>query len=761
MAFEDLNGWTSRVDILQLNYAGSIVEVTGTDDPFQLILRGENEELFTPILTTESVINLVSLTNFQFIDLFTQNDREFKVNYYKDIGSGLTLKWTGWITPSLYQEEYHSATNYQVSANATDGVMVLNTIPFVADDGITGDVSLIKLISYILLKTDIVLPIHVAVNAFEAGFNTAASDDPLAQSYINVEGAFLTDDQDRTYYDVLASIMTIFGARLYQFGGAWKIESIYSKADTYAYRVFDYSGEYVSNSTFDPIVEFKVSSLTNRAVWTDTSQQLEINPAIGKVSINLKLVKNEWGFTNGGFEKLIAPDSLPGYINGYPGWSLVPNGNTASFAYITSSSPSNIIGGNESVYRMLFESDSSNSEYGEDAYILSEAKAITYSASDSIRLKFDFLALEKPQQINYVKFLKFKWSLRVNNLYLQSDGTWETDANFQWVEVVIDSASYGKWNTIEVTAPFSPDDVSGSVTSDYQLKIMSGSFKFSRTDGTWEYNALTGAGSIEEISTVDLPLNYIVCFNGTITESIGLGSIDYRAVAFYELTSGDEGTSLPDVIRPSDYSDTAPLNARYWKLSSIIKVDDGNSRSDKAITSKRVTVGSFDNARLEFFPSSQEAPEERTYSLLNNAAYKENQEFDVILGDVPLDISNGENIYVNTLKTSDGTPTKSWTRTGFSELIPLVSLLAKQRVEQLNRPRFKLTGTLTSDVYIGFDNTFKDTSRYYLPMGMTISERNNEYSVELHEIELTNSDTGNPFSPAEFVTTEFGQDFDI
>lgn len=763
MEFDDINGWTSRVDILQLNFAGSLTEVKGTEDPFQLILRGENENLFTPILTTESVINLISETNFEFIDLFTQNDREFKINYYKNIGSGLNLKWTGWVTPSLYQEENHSDTNYQVSANATDGVMVLDTIPFTVDEGITGDVSLIKFIAYVLQKTDLTLPIHVAVNVFESSFATTASDDPLAQSYLNVEGAFFSDDNDRSFYSVLSSIMTVFGARLYQFGGAWKIDSIYSKADTYAYRVFDYKGTYVSNSTFNPIVELKASSLSNRAVWVETSQNLEINPAIGKVDITFKLVKNEWGFTNGGFEKFVAPASLPGYIAGYPGWSLIPNGNIASFAQVSSNSPSNLIGGNDSTYRMVFHSDSSNTTYGEDAYILSEARPITYSASDAIKLSFDFFTVENPKSTKYVDFVKFKWSFRVNNMYLQGDGSWETDATYQWVEVNIEDSEYNKWNSIEVTAPFDPVLVGTTTTSDYQLRIMTGSFKYSRTDGAWEYDELTGAGSIEEILTVDLPLNYVVCFNGIYSESFagGLVTIDYSAVAFYTLTSGDAATSLPDSIRPTDYSESGATNIRYWKLVSIIKIDDGGSRSDRAVTSKQVAVDSFDNAKLEFFPSNQIAPDEKLYSQLNNQAYKENQIFDVELGDVPLNVINGENIYLNVLKNVDGDSTQLWTRTGFSESMPLISLLAKQRVEQLRRPSFKLTGNLTSDVYIGFDNTFKDSSRYYLPMGMTISERNNEYSVELHEIELVDGDTANPFSPAEFVTTEFGQDFDI
>jgi hypothetical protein len=921
LAYNDLNGWSTRVDIQELDYSGSVIEVIGGSEPFTLSLRGENKNLFDQVFSTEAVINLLSETNFQFLELFTQDDRKYKIIFYKNTGSGLNAVWSGWITPGLYQEEYYSDSNYEISANATDNLTTLSEIKF-SDTNIKGRVSAIQIIAGILKKINLGLDINVACDLYENAFYTSAGqqfqntgftttilpwvsvhpttdtepmapfsydsgsdsitatdgsshttewiiqaplapqqvwpagsytfrvtginrsvlgidvaevrimlgafDDPVTisnfiqettpqqfaadnteytkdisfvltreyryigfqfrntrtpqavnftlnsitiqtidtgvspfyQTYIDVDNTYYDDQgESNTCLEVLSDILKIFAARIYQWNNAWNIDCLYMKSAAYDYHRFNLDGNYYAGTVNkNAIVDFKKSTLTNRGVWVNTSQNLEIISAIGKASVTYKLKKNEFGFVNGGFETYTPPTKLPGYIRDYKNWNIVQNGNIASYGYINALTSQNIIQGKDSNTKMLLISDESNSTYGEDAYIISENNPITFSASDAIKFSFDFYADEYPQPLNFVENVKFKWSLKIGSYFLQPDATWTTDTTKEWVEVDVNKDKFNDWNTVEISN-LCPQ-VSATTTTVFSLKLMHGGFSGTGAGTTWQYTALTGANSIESIATPNLPIGYTVCFNGTISETYGLITITYQAIGWYVLTSGNTTTSTPNSIRPSDYDEVSG-NVVYWKLVSMVKINNGGSRSTNLIKNKKVTINSFDNVKVEFLPYGQEPPEEKVYTSVNDPNFKENIEVETLVGDAPPDITNASSIYKNYLTHADGTPTYGWARVGFSEFLPILSLLAKQIVEHYKKPKFKLTGSFTTDTWLGFDATLRDGSRVFLPMGMTIKDKMNEYDVEIHEFETVDGNSTNPFDSAEFVTSEFGPDFNI
>lgn len=893
LEYSDANSNATRIDILQLDYTGDIEEVCGTDTPFILRLRGENKNLFDPVFSTECSVNLLSATNYQFLDLFTQDEREYLVRYYKNLGTisegspeqpistnpitfpdlslwgnggfgvgwsistspsvtvvfsdfnsstgyskllnttydfiegytyditvvyninevigsirsrtylqvsndaftvqfsktenlpgdvagqqsislqftansscsrilfkvsglnetsitvnsvsgtettvyvpaeepaplGYELKWSGFISPGLYTEEYWSDSNYYVSANATDQLTLLNDLDFTDSHGniYTGDLNLIKIISLILSKTDLLLPIHIACDIYEN--NHTEELDPLYQTYVNVETTFVKDGEPLKCIEVLSEILKPFGARIYQWDNAWKIECIYQKTDTFNYRIFDRNGKYVSTESFDPIVNFKVGMESDRAAWINRSSNLEIVQAAGTTSAVYQLKAKEFGFRNGGFEQFTLQ-------TGYPGWTLFINGNNASINRIG-------IDGNDSEFRLKFVSQSNNATYTEDAYVLSENVPMIFSAADAIKFSFDFRAEEAPVGALHAKYLKFKYSLTLHGYYLQDDGTWSTDPDFQWIEVIVPESRFNDWQTIEIHTLCPP--VTDQVTSTYNLRLMHGS-----AFGTcWIFTSIT---DVKALPTVKLPAGYIALY----AEETDANTTTYR---WYKLTVDNSAEDLPDVMRPNDYNSST--NRVIWKMDQELISRSTINRNTPAVQPKRVFVNSFDNATMEFWPDAKEAPEEKVYSSKNSRKYKNKIETPVILGDAPVDITNAKNIYDNYLKRSTGDPTYGWSRTGFNEFQPLLSLLAKQNLEQYRKPRFKLTGSFICDHYIGFNACLKDGNRYYLPMGMEIDDKRTQYTVELHEAERVNSDTVNPFGPAEFNTQEFGADYDI
>jgi len=742
MEYDCLNGDVSTIDIEEIDYAGSVTEVIGTDTPFVVRLRGEDSELFTPILTTECTIGLTSLTNFQFLDLFTQDDRKYRVIAKKNG----TEFWRGFITPGLYQEQYYTETNYYVNAEATDQLVTLKELDFLDKDGneIKGVNSLIKVISFILAKTDLDLPIRSAVNIWETDMDQTASDDPLEQTHIDTSTYYETDGDPMNCYEVLQNIVKSFGSRLFQWQGYWYIIPVDFYTDSIEYREFDVNGDYVTNGTFNPLFDIKIGTDVTRAVWTNRTQNLEVRGAFGYCEITHNLVKPRLSVFNGSFNdigtetKVYKPITIGSstitlkrdVIVDYDGWSLITNGNTANYYY------ANLARGNGDTdkgnYCGLIYSESDSSTKGQDAFFLSEAFDITYSASDAIVFKFDFLPETLDTKTSLLPpFIRFRFRLRLGTYYLQGNGSWTTDTDFQWIDVFVSRESFNNWQTIEIKADC--PDVSGEVVTDYQVSLMHGSFAGDALLGCWDYGS---EAAIKAIATVDLPLGFTV------------GLIDFATLVyvcrFYRLV-GETATSLSDfadelrdgvsyfgALAPDDFHGTT--NKKVWVNYEEFIVQDLTDL--KIDNTPKCAVRKFDNVYFEMLPNNRKSPEEFLYRTDNSISIKDNNKFDILNGDVPNGITNAENLYVNWYRYSDGTPTVQWNREGVDESEPLLGLLSKRIIELHNLPKFKLTGTLKTDTFYGFRNSYLEasTGKYYIPMAMSINDKRNEYDVEIQEV---------------------------
>lgn len=112
----------TRIDILERGYTGSVTEVCASGDPFVLRYTGFNEiNKFKSIIASEARLTIESQTNFQFRDLFSEDERKYQIRYYKNLGisadgftpdtldglnlwtnvAGAGLDWTTGATPSI------------------------------------------------------------------------------------------------------------------------------------------------------------------------------------------------------------------------------------------------------------------------------------------------------------------------------------------------------------------------------------------------------------------------------------------------------------------------------------------------------------------------------------------------------------------------------------------------------------------------------------------------------------------------------------
>ena len=338
MEYKNQVGTQSRIDILKRSWSGGITTLNTADvSPIICRLRGENSDKFVPILPSEADVNLMSLTDFQYQEFFTNYEHQYIVIWYKDWGSGLQEFWRGANMPGLYVEPFKVAP-YAVTIQFTDQLALFSNYLFLDDNkqNFTGVQKVIQVIALLLRKTELNLPIRCGVNVFDVGMSTGGANDPLDQAYIDLDCFYdedYTNPKDCKF--VLEELLKPFGARLVQQYGYWWILEIDSLTATFNYRQFDINGIYVSNSTFSEIVSSDHATAANRIVWQDQGQTMEIVRSFGKLTISQTTDPKSSIVPNFGFEKPLV------IANQIPDWALFINNTAESFQLINRNDSSN------------------------------------------------------------------------------------------------------------------------------------------------------------------------------------------------------------------------------------------------------------------------------------------------------------------------------------------------------------------------------------------------------------------------------------
>lgn len=312
----DLDGTPVRLDILRRNYSGSIDEVKGGDEPFQVSYRGESEIKHYSILATEVDVSLISETDMQFSELFEADEKSYLAKIYKDYGSGYVLYWQGFLLTDLYQEPFVSAP-YPVSMKFSDGLGTLKNVRFtdLSDNNFDTRITVLQGITTIIKKTQVELNLRVGVNIYATGMDTTDDDCPLAQCKFDPTIYYDSDGTPANCDFVLANLLKPFGARILQAGGYWNIERVKEKYGTIDYREFDLLMNYIGNGSFGGDVNNDDSMQTSRIVQTDNSAILSFVPGYGRITLTNKLSLVNNLLKNGGFEKDLDRWTV-NYING-------------------------------------------------------------------------------------------------------------------------------------------------------------------------------------------------------------------------------------------------------------------------------------------------------------------------------------------------------------------------------------------------------------------------------------------------------------
>lgn len=772
--YDDYIGGRSKILILQRGYTEDPIEVCGSDDPFNLLLRGEGDnDKFTRVFSTQGNLNLTSTIDFQFGSIYTNEPGKFRMDYYKDYndGNGYVLVWRGNVLPKQYQENY-KAPPYYVQIVASDGLPSLQELQLIHDDGTLfyGSIKKIELIAYCLKKTGIELPIRCAINLYADDMLKTDSDDPLDQGYVDFDTYYI-EYRSPTLMDVLKHTLAPYGARLIQFNGYWNIVRVEELRGEYDYREFDKDGIYVTNNSYNPVIDVSPPSSVHDLNWSDCDQNLELRQGYGKIRIVYKLGLVSNILRNGDFRlKPVFDEVTQKYdlVVDTFGFQLINGGENLNQGY------EDLREGNVSY---LMEGNQLSTTDNGESYLISVPYSFRMGSTNTLKIIIRY-KIPTPLDILFfplnLPYQKVRVVVKFGNLYLQSAGNWTSNYN----EITFYINEFDKYIDAEILAN-QPAVSYATNENEFTIRV---------------FHSYLGHAEFD--STTDLKTKVTVNLaEGSRTEAV-VSSNNY----YYTLQNNTDAENIPLIVRPNDYN--AGTNPYQWIWDGIQRPAAGSfvgSKSSHWID--KIQVQFLDNGALPIDTIIHENKAESNNpdifeTELIHGSYTELVKTTIIFqnpnplnigpaGNIPISpflpplssgvpieviqsVLAGNLIYRGYIRDSSGEGFETWARDGIAESATLHAILARSMASQYKRTHRKITGTLYGNTkYLTFLNTLKevlDDNRLYIPMSMTIYDKTNKYNGEFIELIDITSDAGSggggeaPFTSG--FTTGFGGGFD-
>ncbi len=662
ISYKNLAGHSTKIEILKRAYSSGSSDIVYGGIPINLEMRNEsNLDKFQSLISTQATLGLMSQTDKQFQELFTNEPKKYQVKYYKDIsgGSSFNLEWIGFIVPQIYQESY-LIPPYDVSVQATDGLIFLSNLVFLQDDGqkFFGPIRALTLISIILKKTNLSLPIRCACNIFADAMNKTSADDPLDQAYVDVDTYYIATQQP-TFDFVLKCILKSLRARLIQSGGRWNIFRPEEMIGSFNYRDYDADGNYVTNGSFDPIVNIASSVSSNRLRWKDQDQNLELRPGFGKLRVKYHLGYKDNIIKNGDFKLRTKWNT---FINAYEYQIELFGFQVISQSYPIGTSYELLTPGNlDDVALVLYGPNPLVKPFG---YIQSVNYSLAMGLNNSILIKLNVkcpsgtvyglavdgngsLVAYPSKTLPY--YQKVRARVYYGNKYLQCDGTWSSIPS----DLIFYVNQFDQYVDLQITASW--PDASYTTEKDFNIRVYhSSDFDYDYSDTTslkrrltnsnvasynsrGGYDASTGifpstggsggggaimAGDLWSISIAGSiygvycavgtrvrcindtpgqdPINWLIgeieLPPGTKTEVHNASAYLGLGIYYYELENNTDAESLPDIVRPNDYN--SGTNPNQWILK--FKGNTLNQRTSTYFYINKIQVQFLVNGQTPF-----------------------------------------------------------------------------------------------------------------------------------------------------------------
>ena len=293
-----------RFELYDDDFVGDSTQVQGS----AVLDYGQVDENLESVRGQGLRVSLEASETLTFEDLFTDNERVFRVVYKRD---SVTL-FEGWLNPQGFYEDFVN-DRWIVSFDCIDGLSYLKNFAFVDSSGlnIVGIRTQLELLCIALKRTGLEKNINVSIGiSYDGG-----GYDSLLSVLENVKAnprRYIKDDNNTVMSceEVIRDILEPYGAVLTSYQGEWLIykpNQLFSDSEQTFHR-YDYEGAALSPTTTDIDFAFSIGSNINDFYphYCNENQQITNKPSFGAYRINYKyglirtLIENSFLYTSNG-----------------------------------------------------------------------------------------------------------------------------------------------------------------------------------------------------------------------------------------------------------------------------------------------------------------------------------------------------------------------------------------------------------------------------------------------------------------------------
>ena len=191
--FRDVNNDLIRVELLKNASATTVKELVAGGDPINLN-NNSDDYLYTPMRLFGGTFTVV-LDEYDF-NLFASNDREIQIKIYRND----SLFYTGFLTPSVYSQNYLDGYNFELQLEFVSALSALQSVEFVKNEDTT--ITLLKLIKDAISYTN---------NTYNNIYIPSTFSIKLNEISVSQDNFYDEENKPMTYYEIIEEIAKIFG----------------------------------------------------------------------------------------------------------------------------------------------------------------------------------------------------------------------------------------------------------------------------------------------------------------------------------------------------------------------------------------------------------------------------------------------------------------------------------------------------------------------------------------------------------------------